>query len=126
MRISPLRLLFALSLFPVVLSACQVVAGIEERKLDPNAGSDKLCNEYCDAVLANCNEQNGHAVYGNRDQCMGVCRKLPQGDTQETPNENSVRCRLDYANSAEREPDDCLYAGPGGNGQCGTDCEAYC
>lgn len=122
-RFSPLRLLFAFSLLPVALSACQVVAGIEERKLDPHAGSDKLCNEYCDKVMAFCTET--HAVYPNRDQCMGVCRNLPQGDNQELVNENSVQCRIDIIDRSD-EQDDCRFVGPGGGDQCGSDCEAYC
>jgi hypothetical protein len=122
-RFSPLRLLFALSVVPVLLSACQVVAGIEERKLDPHAGSDKLCNEYCDKVMAFCTDT--HGVYNNREQCMGVCRTLPPGDEQEIVNENSVRCRIDIIDKSG-EQDDCRFVGPGGGGQCGTDCEAYC
>mgnify|MGYP001553920222 CR=1 FL=1 len=119
------RLLLTLALLPGALSACQVIAGIEDRKLDPAAsGSGKLCSDYCDAVMDACKDDD--AVYPNRDQCMGVCTKLPPGDTEERANVNSVACRLRFALSAKREASDCKYAGPGGNNKCGTDCEAYC
>jgi hypothetical protein len=120
-----LRRLFLLLITPGAIAACQVVAGIDERKLDPNASTDlKLCNEYCDAVMDTCKDD--FAVYKNREQCMGVCTKLPPGDDQEKIDENSVHCRLNHMDSARLEPEDCRNVGPGGNGVCGTDCEAYC
>jgi hypothetical protein len=67
------------------------------------------------------------AVYANRGQCLGVCATLEPGDSEEPADDNSVACRAREANSAEDEPEGyCRSAGPGGNGVCGTDCEAYC
>jgi hypothetical protein len=123
-RMTKLRLFFSLALVPVALSACQVVAGIEDRKLDPEASTDALCNEYCDKVMAACTDE--HAVYTNRAQCMGVCSKLPPGEEQEIVNENSIRCRIRLIDSALHEADDCRFVGPGGGDQCGSDCDAYC
>ena len=119
------RALFIAALLPLCLSACQVIAGIEDRKLDPDVAGGKQCDDYCDAVMAACTDSN--AVYPNREQCLGVCSKLPTGDSQELQNDNSVACRAREAALAKREPEDhCKAAGPGGNGVCGTDCEAYC
>jgi hypothetical protein len=46
-----------------------------------------------------------------------------QGDT----GGDSVECRLRQANLARLEPfTHCKYAGPIGNGACGSNCDAYC
>lgn len=133
---SPLKrhaLLLAAAALAWCLGACQTIAGIEERKLDENSESaitSQLCGQYCDTVLANCLDE--FAVYPTKEQCMAVCKALPQGDSTEHTG-NTVWCRLDAANSAKREPADyCPQAGPGGGAHpdgsegCGTDCEAYC
>lgn len=119
--------LISLSLIGLALGACQAVAGIEERQLDPSLGAPedtKQCKDYCTRVIANCTGTD--AVYNDMDTCLGFCRYLEPGDASE-PEPNTVACRLQQAEFAEREPDDhCAAAGPGGNGVCGTDCEAYC
>lgn len=109
------------------LAACQAVAGIEDRTLDPNAGKPvytQQCHDYCDVVMEACTGAN--TVYTTNDICLGVCAKLDPGDAEDT-SENTIACRQFYADEAEREPaDNCRKAGPGGGGKCGTDCEAYC
>jgi hypothetical protein len=109
------------------LAACQAVAGIEDRKLDPNAGKivyTQQCHDYCDVVMDACTGTN--TVYTTKDICLGVCAQLDPGDAEDT-NVNTVACRQFYADEAEREPvDNCRLAGPGGGNKCGTDCEAYC
>lgn len=118
------RKVVGLGLLALSLGACQVIAGIEERKIDPAIAEGKQCNEYCDKVMEICTGDD--AVYPNREQCMGFCRKLPPGDDQEIEKTNSVSCRLHVLKSAALEASDCKAAGPGGNGQCGSDCDAYC
>lgn len=116
----------AVSVVALALGACQAIAGIEERELDPNApGADsKQCKDYCGAVLENCRGEN--TVYNTLAGCLAFCRYLEPGSANE-PLPNTVACRAREASFAEREPDDhCKAAGPGGNGLCGTDCEAYC
>ena len=114
-------------LFALALGACQAVAGIEERKLDPKLlprVDSEQCQDYCEVVMEACTGED--AVYANVDQCLGVCAALDPGDAQE-PNGNTVACRADQAQNALSEPKGyCRSAGPGGNGECGTDCEAYC
>jgi hypothetical protein len=109
------------------LAACQAVAGIEDRKLDPNAGKvvySQQCHDYCDLVMDACTGKN--TVYTTKDICLGVCSHLDPGDDEDTT-VNTVACRQFYADEATREPiDNCRFAGPGGGGKCGTDCQAYC
>ncbi len=123
----------------VGLGACQVIAGIEERKLDPNlaagdtggadgAGGDNMasteCSQYCTRVMAACTSD--FQVYINEEVCLGICALMDPGEAIE-PVGNTVACRSHQAKLAEREPQDhCLAAGPGGAGVCGSDCEAYC
>ncbi len=87
-------------------------------------GANVTCANYCHRVMAACTGEN--AVYVNDQACLAVCALLEPGDAQE-PRGNTVACRSAQAASAEREPEAyCAAAGPGGNGACGSDCEAYC
>jgi hypothetical protein len=82
------------------------------------------CADYCDTVMSACTGQN--AVYASGATCLAVCALLEPGDPEE-PSGNTFACRNFFAQNAEREPDDyCSSAGPGGDGTCGSDCEAYC
>jgi hypothetical protein len=113
-------------LVALALGACQAVAGIEDRTLDPDAGKrvyTQQCHDYCDLVMAVCT--NEQAVYSSKDFCLGVCDNLEPGDAEDTHN-NTVACRQFYAQQASAEPDNCALAGPGGGNTCGSDCEAYC
>lgn len=108
------------------LAACQAVAGIEDRKLDPNAGKpvySEDCKDYCATVMEACT--GDHKVYTTEENCLGVCALLDPGDSEDTHN-NTLACRTYYANEALLENSYCPDAGPGGNGTCGSDCEAYC
>jgi hypothetical protein len=110
----------------LALAACQAVAGIEDRTLDPDAlapSSSPQCKEYCSVVMDACKNKN--AVYTTEAICLGVCAQLDPGDDEDTAG-NTVACRLYQAKIAKDEPDYCKGAGPGGNNVCGTDCEAYC
>lgn len=111
----------------LLVGACQTIAGIEDRKLDPNArpsGDSADCISYCDSVMEACTGEN--AVYTTKELCLGVCKQLPAGDPLE-PVGNTLACRVQEAKAAEREPaDHCRFVGPGGGDKCGSDCEAYC
>ena len=115
------------ALLSLVLGACQAIAGIEDRKLDPNASApvnSKQCKDYCTLVMDACKGNN--AVYTTEEICLGVCATLDPGDGEDTTG-NSVACRAYQAKNAKNEPDGyCKGAGPGGNDLCGTDCQAYC
>lgn len=112
----------------LLLGACQTIAGIEDRVLDPEAAGQKgttaLCKSYCGTVMEACTGKN--AVYSTDEMCLAVCKLLDPGDQLE-PIGNTVECRMIQADLAKSEPEDhCKAAGPGGNGACGTDCDAYC
>jgi hypothetical protein len=83
-----------------------------------------LCERYCLAVTSNC--RGPFAVYTSYDSCLAVCALLPPGSPGDR-GVNSVECRLHAATIAPSEvPHYCPIAGPGGNGECGTNCEGYC
>jgi hypothetical protein len=110
----------------LALAACQAVAGIEDRTFDPDFGkppASAQCKDYCATVMDACTGDD--AQYTTEEICLGVCAKLDPGDDEDVGS-NTVACRLFYANDAKREHDSCKAAGPGGDGVCGTDCEAYC
>lgn len=127
MRSSTIPHCLSFTLVALALGACQAIAGIEERELDPNAAApadSKQCKDYCAAVLENCEGSN--AQYNTLSSCLAFCRLLDPGSAVE-PEPNTVACRAREAGFSEREPDShCAAAGPGGNGVCGTDCDAYC
>jgi hypothetical protein len=81
------------------------------------------CLTFCDEVQGLCRDE--YAVYPSHEACMAVCRELDRGTPDEPANSNTLECRLrtlrggfDVAN--------CRDVGPGGNGQCGNDCDAFC
>lgn len=104
--------------------ACQEIAGIEEREFKGTA----LCREYCDTVMEACTGSN--AVYASHEICLKMCALMPQGVETEPRSEHEIACRLKQARLALDQAGEadtaCLAAGPGGNGVCGSDCEAYC
>src|SRR5260221_9322092 len=105
---------FVLAAF--ALGACQAIAGIEDRKLDPQTAaarsSSKQCKDYCASVMAVCTDE--FAVYATEELCLGVCGQLDPGDPIE-PTGNTVACRAKQAEFAAPEPKDhCKAAGPGG------------
>ena len=108
------------------IGACQAIAGIEERKADVGgAGRSDECADYCSRVMVACTSQ--FQVYISEEVCLGLCSHMQTGDPLEPISENTVACRARQAELAELEPDvHCMNAGPGGNGECGSDCEAYC
>ena len=82
------------------------------------------CESYCDAVMTNC--KGKYEQYRSFDQCVQVCKKLPEG-TAGDQDVNSVQCRIRQAGFAESEPFVyCKSAGPLGAGKCGSNCVAYC
>jgi hypothetical protein len=87
-----------------------------------------LCDQYCDLMEANCSGNDEQ--YRDRDQCEKICHLLPAG-AEGDADDDSIACRLKYvdkmryANGSELSVY-CHQAGPGGDGRCGSVCEAYC
>jgi hypothetical protein len=74
--------------------------------------------------MTNC--KGKYEQYRNFEQCVEVCKRLPEG-TSGDENVNSVQCRVRQAAFAESEPFVyCKSAGPLGAGKCGSNCVAYC
>jgi hypothetical protein len=121
--IAALSSLSALAVVTLLASSCQSIAGIEDYRLSQ-------CSEFCDLVIENC--QGANTVYRSREACMGFCRVLDEGDTNEGDSKNTLACRLDAARKAGAlgaEGGECQNAGPGGGTLCGASlgqCENYC
>jgi hypothetical protein len=103
-------------------------ASVTEAGADSGEGggpaAPSACESYCDAVMTNC--KGKYEQYRTFDQCVQVCKKLPEG-TAGDEDVNSVQCRIRQAGFAESEPFVyCKSAGPLGAGKCGSNCVAYC
>jgi hypothetical protein len=86
------------------------------------------CETYCDEMNDQC--QGAAAQYIDKNQCLKVCRLFPAG-VSDGPDDNSVACRLKYAQKAHYALGSevtayCRQAGPSGEGRCGSVCEAFC
>jgi hypothetical protein len=128
-----LRIALAATLLVGLGGACAQIGGIEERTFDGTDGntSDADCEAYCALVEGEDNDGACPQNYTTLDVCLGVCEKLPPGDPDEPGSENSIACRTNAAKAAKTATDSeksgfCQAAGPGGNGLCGSNCEAYC
>jgi hypothetical protein len=93
----------------------------------PSAGAGNPpspCDEYCSVITSDCSGKD--AQYIDADACHQACRHFPLGTPGETQG-NTLACRLTYAKEARSEPYTyCTRAGPGGDGECGTNCEGFC
>ncbi len=106
----------------VVVGACQSIAGIHDRTLRPFS---QQCVDFCNTVQKNCIDAN--KVYADNNTCLEICSALPPGTPGDATNADTVACRMLRAQAAESSPQEsCAAAGPGGDGSCGTDCDAYC
>lgn len=125
-----LALAFALCAVAAVVG-CESIAGIEDRTYDlgkdASVGPSQQCVDYCNTVMQNCT--GTFALYSGMDTCLGVCARLPPGDPIEPGSGNTIACRAAQAvlaRSTNEPAVHCPRAGPGGAGQCGSDCESYC
>jgi hypothetical protein len=135
MRISVGRAWIALIALAAVPLACRGVLGIEEREFDPtladggtagstpDSGADELsCAFYCDTIMTNC--ASIAPQYASKDACLGYCSTIPKGALGDMSGD-TLGCRL-VAAKAPSEAVDCVNAGPGGTGACGTNCGSFC
>jgi hypothetical protein len=89
-----------------------------------NAGPLPLCERYCAAVNDGCG--GSHTQYLSLEGCLAICALLPAGMPGDSSG-NTVNCRLGYALKARSEPYTyCTWAGPGGDGKCGSNCDGFC
>jgi hypothetical protein len=112
------------------LAACGELIGIEDAHFDSalEPGSEKaadplLCDRYCDDIMAAC--QGDQAQYPSRETCLAVCATLRPGEVGSK--DNTLACRSRQVELAAIEPlVHCAFAGPGGGGECGENCEGLC
>jgi hypothetical protein len=82
------------------------------------------CQQYCRVITEAC--LGDDAQYTDLDACLAACPLFPEGTVGDTVG-NSLNCRLTQALRASSEPVTyCTWAGPGGDGQCGSNCEGFC
>lgn len=90
-----------------------------------NAAENRLdCETYCETVIDVCTNEN--AQYTTNVQCTQLCSHMNVG-TEEDTSGNTLGCRDNFSFEAAELPQaNCVAAGPGGNGICGSNCESFC
>ncbi|HVK76862.1 MAG TPA: hypothetical protein VM734_26230 [Kofleriaceae bacterium] len=104
----------AASLIAVVVAACGGTS------FDPTDGP---CTDYCRLVMRNC--IGADSQYSAIDLCEATCATMEVGDPTQTSG-NTIECRTFWAAIAEGDKTACVKAGPGGDGQCGDNCDSFC
>jgi hypothetical protein len=85
---------------------------------------DVTCDNYCTLIMGNC--LNANAQYSSKESCMGACSAFEMGAGTDKMG-NTLGCRIYHADAAQGNPvTHCTHAGPGGDGQCGTNCDGFC
>jgi hypothetical protein len=120
--------------------ACNGLLGIGPASLEEDAGGDAggdagpspgalTCDHYCDVVLQNCTGANAEYLgQMARQTCLAMCPAFEVSSAIADTADNSLGCRLFFANQAASTPDvSCRFAGPLGGGHCGNDpCTSFC
>lgn len=131
----------------VALGGCNSLLDLDAAHLDPSIGeaggttgesgapsssggeggapeAASICEQYCRAITDGCTEET--TQYTDYDACLVTCPYFPEGARGDTTG-NTLNCRLNYALKAASEPITyCTWAGPGGDGMCGSNCEGFC
>jgi hypothetical protein len=84
------------------------------------------CDDYCNEVATNCSD-DATKQYKDNNTCLAACVAFPAGHLTDMMG-NTLGCRL-YHGGAPAMSDPathCPHAGPGGAGQCGSNCEGFC
>lgn len=91
---------------------------------DPTGGQQLSCDDYCATITTNCADAN--KMYADMAACMGSCSAFPAGTAADAMG-NTLGCRTYHAGASKDDPGThCVHAGPGGAGQCGTNCDGFC
>jgi hypothetical protein len=136
------RVLLALGTMAVVaasgaLLACNGLLGIgvasqeaEDSGTGAEAGQDGgLCGTYCALMDKNCNwNTSNFGEYINIDVCNAMCPVFDMGEGVKPSNDDTLGCRVFYAQKAAADPAKfCSAAGLLGGGVCGvTPCTEFC
>jgi hypothetical protein len=87
-----------------------------------------VCEQQCELIGEFC--VGDAQQYRDQAQCLRICRALPAGAVDDD-RVNSASCRRRYAGKARylagvELAANCRYAGPGGDGRCGSNCQGLC
>jgi hypothetical protein len=88
------------------------------------------CEQYCAAMEANCTLIG--PAYSTRNHCLQTCETLAWPATGGATDEDSLACRLAYAESASGATSEqeralrCVFAMPRTQEACGDTCGVYC
>lgn len=87
-----------------------------------------VCEQYCVLMHEHC--VGSAAQYRDDAQCLKICRAFAVGELADD-RVNTAACRRRYAGKARylagaELTTACAYAGPGGDGRCGSNCEGLC
>jgi len=117
------RTLIAVSVLTAAFAGCRAIIGVQERELT-DAGA-LSCESYCSLVTDVCT--GAHQQYASAAICKELCATFPVG-TLDDANTNTLGCRIREAEAIRDNGEValCTAAGPGGDGICGSNCEAYC
>src|SRR5579884_3768518 len=120
------------------LLGCNALLGIGSASLEPEDGGGEAgaqgpsCQLYCSTIVQNCTGQFAEYV-GSEDPtqlCMAMCPVWDNGFSVGPTNDDTVGCRLYYAQQAATDPaTNCRNAGPLGGGVCGAGanpCQDFC
>ncbi len=81
------------------------------------------CWTYCNSLDSSCTGSN--QVYQDRETCLAVCALMEPEVDELNSTANTLSCRLEKIGGGI-EGNECPLVGPGGNGACGTNCQALC
>ena len=115
------------------LVACNGVLGIGTATVADDAGEAPrglTCAYYCQTINQNCTGNNAEYLIDPQTNCTTMCNNLAldQGATIGPSNDDTLRCRIHYAEEAASDPGtNCRFAGALGGGRCGTaSCQEFC
>lgn len=96
---------------------CRGVLGIERN-------DTRDCPSYCANIQSTCTGKEEQ--WADEAVCLAYCRKIEPGELSARTG-NSLACRMNaLVDDLTSEGIDCLAAGPGGAGTCGSNCVSYC
>jgi hypothetical protein len=130
----------AAAVVAAVLVGCNGLLGIGAASMEvADAGGEggvviparaNSCAYYCATMVTNCTQANAEYL-GSEDSvalCMTMCPAVDVGAAIGPSNDDTLGCRIYYAEQAQSDPaTNCRFGGIAGGGKCGTDpCSVFC
>ena len=122
------RLSYAVQALADPQASCNAAALKSETCRDDDSKPPN-CADICKLTMVACTSPN--QVYTDEAECEAYCKALPAGKNSDEggpkPSDDTAGCRKYHAYNALAGPGvHCSHAGPGGDGHCGGNCDAYC